>query len=207
MNRDLTQGKIFSSLIRLALPIAGGQVMHMAYNLLDMFWLGRLSGYAVASAGIAGLFMWLSVGLMLVGRVGAEVGVAQSRGKGDTDAAYRHSRVAIYIAAILGILYATFLIVFRNPLIGFFNFGEAHVAADAVTYTAIMAIGMPAMFITPAITGVFLGSGNARTPFIIGAGGVVLNMMLTPLFIFPFGWGHCGRGYCRCYCAISGTYC
>ncbi|MCL2286064.1 MAG: MATE family efflux transporter [Firmicutes bacterium] len=192
MNRDLTQGKILGTLVRLALPIAGGQIMTMAYSLMDMFWLGRVSGYALAAAGVAGLFMWLSVGLMLIGRVGAEVGVAQARGGGDIDAAYRHSRVAVYVAAVLGILYGAFLLTFRNPLIGFFNFQEAHVAADAVTYTAITAVGMPAIFVTSAITGAFVASGNARTPFLISAGGLLLNMGLTPLFVFPLGMGVAG---------------
>ncbi|MCL1787468.1 MAG: MATE family efflux transporter, partial [Defluviitaleaceae bacterium] len=192
MNRDLTQGKIFPTLIRLALPIAGGQVMQMAYNLMDLFWLGRVSGYAVAAAGVAGLFMWLSVGLMLIGRVGAEVGVAQARGKGDAEGAYNHSRVAVYIAAALGVLYGVFLITFRHQLVGFFNFEEAHVAADAVTYTVITAVGIPAIFVTSAVTGAFVSSGNARTPFIISALGLVLNMLLTPALVFGLGLGVAG---------------
>jgi putative MATE family efflux protein len=195
IKKDLTRGNILGTLVRLALPIAGGQVMTMAYSLMDMFWLGRLSGYAVAAAGIAGLFMWLSVGLMLIGRVGAEVGVAQSRGRGDIESAYRYSRTAIYIAAALGILYGTFLIVFRNPLIGFFNFQEAHVAADAILYTSITAVAMPAVFVTSAIAGAFVSSGNARTPFLVSAGGLILNMFLTPIFVFPLGMGVAGAAY------------
>ena len=60
MNKDLTQGKIPTTLFRLALPIAGGQVMTMAYSLMDMFWLGRVSGYALAAAGVAGLYLALA---------------------------------------------------------------------------------------------------------------------------------------------------
>lgn len=192
MTSDLTQGKIFPSLVRLAMPIALGQVMHMVYNLLDMFWLGRYSNYGVASAGIAGLFIWLSVGLMFIGRVGAEVGVAQARGRGDTAAAYAHSRVAIYIAAVLGTLYGIFLLALRTQLVSFFNFQEAHVAVGAVTYTGIIALGMPAVFVGAAIKGTFVASGNARTPFAVSAVGLVANIALTPLLIFYFGMGVAG---------------
>jgi len=195
MHKDLTQGKIFSTIFRLALPIAGGQVMHMAYNLLDMFWIGLVSGDAITSVGIAGLFMWLSVGLMLIGRVGAEVGVAQARGRGDTVAAYRYSRTTVYIAAVLGTVYGIFLIVFRTPLIGLFNFQAAHIALDAANYTAITAIGMPAMFISSAIGGAFVASGNAKTPLLISAGGLILNMVLTPLLVFGFGLGVVGAAF------------
>lgn len=189
MHNDLTQGKIFNALLRLALPIAGSQVMQMAYNLTDMFWLGRVSSEALAASGAAGLFIWLSVGLMLIGRVGAEVGVSQARGRNDLEDAYRHSRVAVYIAAVLGVSFGAFLFVFRNPLIGFFNFQEAQVASDAALYVAIMAFGIPAMYTSSAIGGAFVASGNARTPFLINSGGLILNMILTPLFIFTLNLG------------------
>jgi len=189
INGNLAEGKIFSSLLRLGLPIAGVQVMHMAYNITDMFWLGRVSSDALAASGVAGLFLWLSVGLMIIGRVGAEVGVAQSKGQGDDAAAYRYSRAALYIAAALGILYGSILILFRTPLIGFFNFQEANVAADAADYLAIMALGIPAIFIASSIDGTFVASGNSRTPFLIGSAGLIFNMILTPIFIFSLGLG------------------
>ena len=192
MNSDLTKGKIFPSLLRLGLPIAGVNAMNMAYNITDMFWLGRVSSDALAATGVSGLYLWLSVGLMLIGRVGAEVGVAQSRGRGDVDAAYRFSRTAIYIAAFLGLIYGLFLITFRSPLVGFFNFQETTVVAYATAYIAIMAIGMPAVFISSSIDGTFMASGNSRMPFIIGSSGLILNMVLTPIFIFVLNLGVVG---------------
>ena len=192
MKSDLTQGKIFSTLLRLALPIAGGQVMQMAYNLTDMFWLGRVSGEALAATGAAGLFTWLAVGLMMIGRVGAEVGVSQARGRGELNVAYSFSRVAIFLAGGLGLLFGAFLFIFRNGLIGFFNFQEVAVAADAATYTGIMAWGLPAMYITSAVAGAFIASGNSQTPFLINSAGLVLNMILTPIVIFPLGMGVSG---------------
>jgi len=189
---SLTEGKILNSLLRLALPIAGGQVMNMAYNITDMFWLGRVSGDAVAASGVAGLFIWLSVGLMLIGRVGAEIGVSQARGRGDIDSAYSYSRAALYISAALGLLYASFIFIFRVQLIGFFNFQEAHVAADAVSYLAIIALGIPVMYISNSIDGSFVASGDSRTPFMIGSGGLILNMILTPIFVLGLGMGVIG---------------
>jgi len=185
----LTEGKIFTTLLKLALPIAAGQVMHMAYNLTDMFWLGRVDADAVAAAGAAGLFLWLSVGLMLVGRVGAEVGVSQARGKNNIQEAFDFSQKALYIAAVLGVVYGLFLLIFRNHLVAFFGFNEVHVARDAALYAGIMALGTPAMFISSAIGGTFVASGNSRTPLFVNSAGLIFNMMLTPVFVFVFGLG------------------
>ena len=192
MNTNLTEGKIFGTLLRLALPIAGVQVMNMAYNITDMFWLGRVSSYALAASGVAGLFLWMAVGLLLIGRVGAEIGVSQARGRGEIGVAYKYSRTALYISAVLGTVYALFVIIFSVHLIGFFNFQEAHVAADAVNYLSIIVVGTPAVFMASSIDGTFLASGNSKTPFIIGSGGVIFNMILTPLFIFGLDLGVIG---------------
>ena len=74
-NYDLTQGSILKKLLTVALPIMGTQLMQMAYNLTDMFWLGRTENAvtAVAASGLAGMFLWLSMALLLIGRMGAEI--------------------------------------------------------------------------------------------------------------------------------------
>ena len=61
---NLLEGKILPSLGALALPIMAASLIQMAYNLTDMIWIGRISADAVAAVGAAGMFMWLSNGLM-----------------------------------------------------------------------------------------------------------------------------------------------
>ena len=60
---DLINGPILSSLTKLALPIMATSLIQMAYNMIDMIWIGRLGSSAVASVGAAGMYMWLSNGL------------------------------------------------------------------------------------------------------------------------------------------------
>lgn len=48
---DLLQGSITKSLTALALPIMGSQLIQMAYNLIDMLWIGRVGAGAVAAVG------------------------------------------------------------------------------------------------------------------------------------------------------------
>ena len=59
---DLINGPILSSLTKLALPIMATSLIQMAYNMIDMIWIGRLGSSAVASVGAAGMYMWLSNG-------------------------------------------------------------------------------------------------------------------------------------------------
>lgn len=116
---DLTKGDILKKLLLVAVPIMGTQLMQMAYNLTDMFWLGRMedSVAAVAASGLGGLFLWFSVAFMLVGRMGAEIGTAQNLGRGDLDAARGYALDSTRGALVLGVLYGAALLALARPFI------------------------------------------------------------------------------------------
>ncbi|MCG4735006.1 MATE family efflux transporter, partial [Casaltella massiliensis] len=67
---DLTEGKITEKLIKLALPIMGTSFIQMAYNMIDMIWVGKAGSSAVAAVGTAGFFPWLGMALIAISRVG-----------------------------------------------------------------------------------------------------------------------------------------
>jgi putative MATE family efflux protein len=186
---NLTEGGILSKLLVIALPIMGTQFMQMAYNLTDMFWLGRVGSDAVASSGAAGMYMWLSFGFLLIGKMGAEIGVAQSLGRGDKKAALAFSQNSLFLALILGILFGLPMLVLNRELAGFFRFREPGVAADAAAYLAIVGVSMPAAFISGVITGTYNASGNSRTPFVLNGAGLLANVILDPVFILIMGMG------------------
>lgn len=184
---NLTNGNIGATLTRLAIPIMGTSFVQMTYNLTDMFWVGKLGSNAVAAVGTAGFFSWFAFSLILLSKVGAEVFVAQHLGRNDEDGAANYARSAIHLNIMLAVGYGLLLLILRNPLIAFFNLGEASVIEMAVGYLAIIASGILFMFINPVLTSIFNGSGNSKTPFMINLTGLVLNMILDPLFIYGFG--------------------
>jgi len=189
---DLTNGSILKKLITIAAPIMGMQIFQMAYNLIDMFFLGRISAEAVAAAGTAGMYLWLAVAFFLIGQIGAEIGVSQSVGKQDITTARKYAKNAILISIILGITAAATVIIFSHPLIGLLQIQEPQVAYDAAIYLRIVGFAFPLMFINNAISGIYNGVGNSRLPFFLKTIGLVFNIIITPIFIFVFGWGIIG---------------
>lgn len=187
MNNKLTEGKILPTLIKLALPIMGTSFVQMAYNMTDMIYIGRLGSSAVAAVGTAGFFTWFAMAFILISRVGAEIGVAQSIGRNDIKAAKKYSRNALILNIILGVIYASFLILFRKGLIGFFNLENKNVVQMAVDYLVLIAIGINFYFINPVFTGIYNGSGDSRTPFRFNVIGLLANIILDPVLIFGLG--------------------
>lgn len=189
---DLTEGPILNKLLLVAVPIMGTQMMQMAYNLTDMFWLGRVGSVAVAASGTAGMYLWLSQAFLMIGRMGAEIGVSQSLGRRDKKTACTYAQNALFLAAVLGIIFAALMIAFRNPLIGFFQIKDHEVVSQSVVYLVITSLGIPATFISGMVTGTFNAFGNSKIPFFINGTGLIINMVLDPLLIFTFDMGIAG---------------
>ena len=184
---DLTQGSMTGRLIRLALPIMGTSFIQMAYNMTDMMWIGRVGSNAVAAVGTAGFFTWLAMAFIMVSKIGAEIKVSQSIGKQDMEATKSYIVSAIQINIVLAVLYGIALLIFKKPLIGFFNLTTAEIVNMAEIYLIVMALGMVFYFINPVLTGIFTAIGDSKTPFIINTIGLLFNMVFDPLLIFGFG--------------------
>jgi putative MATE family efflux protein len=188
-NYDLTRGGIIRKLLLVAGPIIANQIVQMLYNLTDMFWLGRIGGNAVAAAGSAGMYMWLSQGFFTISQMGSQIGVSQSLGRGDKKSALNFFQNALSLAIGLGIIYATVMLLFTRQLIGFFHYKELDVTQNASAYLSIVAVMMPFNFIINVFSGTFQGSGNSRTPFLVNLCGVITNVVLDPLLILVFKMG------------------
>jgi len=191
---NLVEGGIVNKLFMIAAPLIVTQFFQMAYNLTDMFWLGRLSSDAVAASGTVGLFLWLSLAFLIYGRMGAEIGVSQSLGKGDKTRALVFAQNSLFIGVTLGAALAIVFVLGRETFVGLFGIREAHVEKDAIDYLAIVSFSFPMAFTTAAVTGIFNGVGNSRISLVINGVGFMLNMVLDPLLIFTAGLGIRGAG-------------
>ncbi len=184
---NLTEGKIRSTLVKLALPIMGTGFIHMAYNLTDIIWLGRLSTEAVAAAGAAGFYLWLGTSLVMISQVGVGVNVAQCYGKGDMESAKKYISNGFQLDFFIALMYSLFLILFRHQLIGFFNLQDENVIKMSVDYLTIIGIGITFHFLNPIFSATLNSTGNSITPFKINTIGLIANIIIDPILIFGLG--------------------
>lgn len=186
-NLNLTEGPITKKLLALSLPIMGTSFIQMAYNMIDMIWVGRVGSSAVAAVGTAGFFTWLAMAFVIVSKTGAEIKVAQSVGKQDYYEAKNYIKAALQLNIILGILYSLVIVFFRHPLVGFFKLGDTTVINMAETFLIAIVFGLPFYFINPVFTSIFNALGDSKMPFFINTCGLIVNIILDPIFIFGFG--------------------
>lgn len=187
MKSNLTEGNILRKLIILALPIMGTSLIQMAYNLTDMIWIGTLGSRAVTAIGTVGFYTWLAMAFIIIPKIGAEVGVAQSIGRRDKEETKTYIRHAIQLIVAFALMYGTVMIFFRRQLITFFNIQGDDIVSMATNYLFILALGIVFFFLPPVLTAIFNGHGDSRTPFLINILGLTTNILLDPLLILGIG--------------------
>ncbi|MBN2794982.1 MAG: MATE family efflux transporter [Clostridia bacterium] len=188
MNKqDLTKGKIFSSILFLALPIMGTSFVQMAYNMTDMIWIGRVGGDAAAAVGTAGFYMWFASGLIFLCRIGAEVLVAQSVGRRDIKEGKAIVQNVLQLILIMGMISSLVLFTFNKPLIGFFGIDDLSVVKMAEDYLKVVSIGLVFFFVNPIFSAIFNGYGKSGVPFAINTIGLAFNIIFDPILIFGVG--------------------
>ena len=187
---NLLEGNILPALSALALPIMATSLIQMAYNLIDMIWIGKIGASAVTSVGAAGMFMWLSNGLATLAKMGGQIKVGHALGAQKKEDAASYAQSSIQMGIVFAIGFGILSVVFADEMIGFFQLNSAQVIQDAKLYLMITCGLVIFSFMNQIFTGILTAMGNSRTSFIATGIGLVLNIVLDPLFIFGFGVIH-----------------
>lgn len=185
-SKKYTEGKIFHSLITLAVPIVLANILQTAYQLIDTFWLGRLGANAVAAVSISFpiLFLILSLGggLTLAGTVI----VSHYKGAEKQREVDFSSSQTVFVIFFVSVFLAAIGFFAAGPLMKIIGAGP-EILADSVSYFKVSALGFVFLFMFFVFQSLMRGIGNVILPMYIISGTVLLNLVLDPLFIYGYG--------------------
>ncbi|MBL7972688.1 MAG: MATE family efflux transporter [Prolixibacteraceae bacterium] len=176
-------------LILLALPVIGSSFMTMAYNFINMIFVGRLGSDAVAAVGSASFFMHFGWGLSSLLTVGAGIKVSHSIGSGNIPLAKSYVRSGILAVIVIALIYYVLLFFAGNELIGLIQLNNPEIEQAATGFLLIVGLAIPFSFQNLFFTSVFIGSGDSKSPFRINATALAINIVLDYLLIFQGGMG------------------
>lgn len=184
--RDFTTGSIPRQLTKLAFPLMATSFIQMAYNLIDLAWVGRLGSESVAAVGAMGMLIWMVNAIALFSKISAEVAIGQSIGIKRFDKAAIYASHTTTIAIILGTLFFAIFLVQPHMFVSFFKLSPS-ISLEATDYLRIISFSIPMLFMILNFSGIYVGSGRSDIPFYYNATGLILNILLDPLLIFGLG--------------------
>lgn len=192
---DLTKGNVLRVLITLAIPIMGSSFFQFAYNIIDMIWVGKLGSNAVASIGSSSFYIGLGNSINALVVIGTGIKVAHSIGEKNDKDVKGYISSGIILNLFIGLIYAAILIIFGKDFIGFLNLGNSIVEKDAYSYLLISVPTLIFTFYNSLFIRIFNSFGNNKSALTINIIGILINIVLDPIFIYTLNLGVNGAAY------------
>jgi putative MATE family efflux protein len=183
MARDLTTGSIPRHIFALAFPAVLSTFAIVVNNFVDTALVGHLGDEELAAVGSAGFLMWIIFSLMDLISVGTVALISRSYGakdlKGASSRAMDINRFAFFFSSIL----AAAGILLADDIISLLNLGP-EVERMATIYIRIVFLSVPPLFFAEVVWSIFRAVGDTKTPMILMAWTVAINILLDIFLIY-----------------------
>ena len=182
----IVEGPILPAIWHVAIPMMVSMGLQSLFNLVDIYFVGKLSAQAVAAVGMSGIVMFVMMTFIIGLGTSTRALVARFVGSNEMDKAFETAFASLTIAlglSVLVALFGTFLAPQILKLLG----AEGEVLRLGVRYIRIMFIGMMGLAFSISVNSILQGAGDAKTPMIILLFSTGLNIILDPMLIMGYG--------------------
>lgn len=194
-------------IIALAVPAFGALVAEPLFVMADSAIVGHLGTAQLAGLGVASALLTTAVSVFVFLAYATTAAVARRVGAGDLQSAIRQGMDGIWLALLLGAAVIAVVLPTAPALVELFGASDT-AAPYAITYLRISSLGIPAMLVVLASTGVLRGLQDTKTPLYVAIGGFVANGVLNVGLVYGAGLGIAGSawGTVLAQCAMAAVY-
>jgi putative MATE family efflux protein len=194
-------------IVALAVPAFGALVAEPLFVMADSAIVGHLGTAQLAGLGVASALLTTAVSVFVFLAYATTAAVARRVGADDLQAAIRQGMDGIWLAILLGAAVIAAALPTAPALVELFGASDT-AAPYATTYLRISTLGIPAMLVVLAATGVLRGLQDTRTPLYVAVAGFVANAALNAGLVYGAGLGIAGSawGTVIAQCGMAAVY-
>ncbi|MFE0651575.1 MATE family efflux transporter [Streptomyces sp. NPDC059534] len=181
-------------IVSLALPAFGALVAEPLFLMVDSAIVGHLGTPQLAGLAIAATLLSTAVSVFVFLAYATTAAVSRRVGAGELQAAIRQGMDGIWLALLLGAAVVVLTLPTAPWLVDVFGASDT-AAPYAVTYLRISSLGIPAMLVVLAATGVLRGLQDTRTPLYVAIGGFATNAALNVGLVYGADLGIAGSAW------------
>lgn len=189
---DLTSGKELSVISLLSFPLIGSSLLQFLYNFIDMLFVGGLGPDAIASVGSASFFINLGYSIQAMVVVGGGIKIAHAMGSKNDIENTSYIGISLFLNFLIGIITIFGFFFTGNHLLDFLNLQNDAVQSNAYQFLAVSGVMLLFSYLNTFFIRMFSSFGNNKQSFYISAFGLLLNIILDPIFIYTLEWGVIG---------------
>ena len=180
------------AIVRLAAPTTLVMLIAATSNVLYTYFVSRLGADAIAAVSLIFPISLLALTAMAGGLgAGAASAVARALGAGRRLNAQAVAEHALSLSAALGVAFGLAILVGAPALFTLMG-GKGAVLELAVPFARVVFGGAAITFVGAMFDSILRGEGNVRVPAVWSSASLILQIVLTPLFMFVVGWGLIG---------------
>ncbi|GAA5209847.1 MATE family efflux transporter [Streptomyces thinghirensis] len=194
-------------IVALAVPAFGALVAEPLFVMADSAIVGHLGTAQLAGLGIASALLTTAVSVFVFLAYATTAAVSRRVGAGDLQSAIRQGMDGIWLALLLGAAVIAVVLPTAPSLVELLGASDT-AAPYAITYLRISALGIPAMLVVLASTGVLRGLQNTRTPLYVAIAGFLANAVLNVVLVYGADLGIAGSawGTVIAQCGMAAVY-
>ena len=183
---ELTNNKVFKTLIIFSIPFLLSYFLQTLYGLADLFIITQFNEPNIITAVSNGSQIMHMVTVIIVGlSTGITITIGNAVGKKDTEKIKKTISNSIILFSIASIILSIIAILLCNTLIKVLD-----VPSDAVeatkSYLVVCFIGIPFIFGYNIISSTYRGLGDSKTPMILISVSCIINIGLDFLLVGLF---------------------
>lgn len=181
-------------IIALAVPAFGALVAEPLFVMVDSAIVGHLGTPQLVSLAVAAALLTTAVSIFVFLAYATTAAVARQAGAGDLASAIRQGMDGIWLALLIGAAVVAVALPLAPWLVDIFGASDT-ATPYATTYLRISSLGIPAMLVVLAATGVLRGLQDTRTPLYVAIGGFAANGALNAGLVYGAGLGIAGSAW------------
>jgi putative MATE family efflux protein len=186
---------VSKAIISLALPMMAAMIAQAIYNMTDLFFIGQTGDpNMVAAISLVFPVFMFSQALGNIFAIGGSSYISRLLGLKNIDEAKKTSAVSFYLSLISGLLLTALLLCFKSPMLRSIGASEATFEHTS-GYYSIVALFMPFAVASTLFSGLMRSEGSTGKAMTLQLIGIMLNIVLDPLFILVFDWGTKGAAW------------
>lgn len=187
----LTEEKIPTLVLNMAVPSIISMLITSFYNMADTFFVGQIGTTATAAVGVIFPLMSIIQALGFTFGHGSGNYISRKLGQGEVEDAKKMAATGFVSALIAGAIFSLVGLIFLDGLVGILG-ATPTIAPYARQYAMYILIGTPFMASSLVLNNQLRFQGSAFFGMIGMGVGAVLNIALDPLFIFVLDMGVSG---------------
>ncbi|WUH28823.1 MATE family efflux transporter [Streptomyces sp. NBC_00445] len=181
-------------IVALAVPAFGALVAEPLFVMADSAIVGHLGTAQLAGLGVASALLMTAVSVFVFLAYATTAAVARRVGADDLQSAIRQGVDGIWLALLLGAAVVAVVLPTAPTLVDLFGASDT-AAPYATTYLRISALGIPAMLVVLAATGVLRGLQDTKTPLYVALAGFIANGALNVGLVYGADLGIAGSAW------------